>query len=143
MQQLKKRLDENFAAYTASQMGKSKQELMAESESIATTQAAYEYMRNDFDYSYGMADLLLKLDDPLKYLSSHWSLTFDLPGDDDDTIEEIITDLEHPPNLSRAQELEASAKGQKPSVLNQLHKTPQEAGQRPAGEHRPRDTDPR
>ncbi len=143
VQRLKERLDENFAAYTASMMVKSKQELIAESENIATTQAAYQYMRNGFDYSYGLADLLLKLDDPLQYLAARWSLTFDLPGDDDDTIEEIIKYLEHPPNLSRAQEFEASAKEQKPSVLGQLNKAAQEAGQRPPGGHRPRDPDPR
>lgn len=137
VQQLKKRLDENFAAYTAALMDKSKQDLLAESESIATTQAAYEYMRNDFDYSYGKADLLLKLDDPLKYLAAHWSLSFDLSGDDDDTIEEIITDLEDPVNLRHAQEAAAPIQAGKPSVLDQLHKTVQETSQRPTQEGRP------
>ncbi len=142
VQQLKERLDENFAAYTTALMGKSKQELVQQSEDIATTQAAYDYMKNNFDYSYGMADLLLKLDDPLKYLASHWSLSFDLSGDDDDAIGEIITDLQDPERLLRAQKATAAQDG-KPSVLGQIHKAAQEAEQRPAGERKPRDPDPR
>lgn len=149
VQALQARLDQNFAAYNASLMGKSSQELIAESEAITITRAAYEYMRDSFDYSYGDADLLLKLDDPLYYLASRWSLSFDLSGDDDDTIGEIIEELKDPVKLHRAQK-EAAAyfgltaeKDEKPSLLGQLRKTAQEAGQHPTGERNPRDTDPR
>ena len=132
VQQLKARLDQNLADYTAALMEKSKSELIEDSEKIANTQAAYAYMRDSFDYACGEADLLLRLNDPLKYLASHWSLTFDLSGDDDDTIAEIITDLKDPECLYRAQKAEADtlAQGAKPSVRDQLHRAAKETGQR-------------
>lgn len=123
VQQLQERLDQNFAAYNASLMVKSKQELVAASEDITNTRAAYEYMRDSFDYSYGDAGLLLKLDDPLSYLASRWSLFFDLSGDDDDTIEGIIKELKDPVKLRRAQEETAAI----------LVQPGPEAGQLPAG----------
>ena len=122
VQALQERLDQNLAAYNASLMGKSKQELIEESEAITITRAAYEYMRDSFDYSYGDANLLLKLDDPLYYLASRWSLSFDLSGDDDDTIGEMIEELNDPLTLQRAQEEAAAA----------LARTGQEADQPPA-----------
>lgn len=122
LQELRERLDQNLAAYNASLMGKSKQELIEESEAITITRAAHEYMRDSFDYSYGDAGLLLKLDDPLYYLASRWSLSFDLSGDDDDTIGEMIEELNDPLTLQRAQEEAAAA----------LARTGQEADQPPA-----------
>ena len=97
------------------------QELIEESEAITITRAAYEYMRDSFDYSYGDANLLLKLDNPLYYLASRWSMSFDLSGNDDDTIEEIIEELNDPLVLRRAQEEAAAA----------LAQTGQEADQPP------------
>ncbi len=122
VQTLQERLDQNLAAYNASLMGKSKQELIEESEAITITRAAHEYMRDSFDYSYGDAGLLLKLDDPLYYLASRWSLSFDLSGNDDDTIGEMIEELNDPLTLQRAQEEAAAA----------LARTGQEADQPPA-----------
>lgn len=137
VKQLMERLDQNFAAYNASLLGKSKQELVASSLEIATTQSAYEYMRKDYQYAYGETGLLLQLDDPLRYLSSRWSLDFDLTGDDDDTIADIITDLDDPDNLRNAQRMIAAAQGEKTSVREQLRNAVQEAGQRPPGERKP------
>lgn len=108
VQRLIERLDQNLAAYTAALMEKNKSELIEGSEEITKTQAAYSYMKDDFDYSYGDAALLLKLDDPLHYLASRWSMAFDLSGDDDDTIQEIIEELEDPRNLRHAQETAAA-----------------------------------
>ena len=137
MQQVKERLDKNLADYTAALINKSKSELVEGSGDIARTQAAYTYMRNDFDYSYGGAELLLLLNDPLHYLASQWSMSFDLSGDDDDTILEIIEELKDPENLRHAQEAAASAQVEKPSVLGQLHKAAQETGQRSSQEDKP------
>lgn len=139
IQQLKARLDQNLADYTAALMEKSKSELVEDSEKIANTKAAYAYMRDSFEYAHGEASLLLQLKDPLKYLASHWSPTFDLSGDDDDTISDIITDLRDPDCLHRAQKAEADipAQGAKPSVRDQLHRPTKEAGQRPPQEDRP------
>ena len=137
VRQLQERLDKNLADYTAALMNKSKSELVEDSAKIAETQAAYAYMRNDFDYACGGADLLLLLDDPLHYLASRWSMTFDLSGDDDDTILEIIEELKDPENLRHAQEAAASAPIEKPSVLGQLHKATQETGQRSSQEDKP------
>lgn len=121
VQALQERLDQNLAAYNTSLMGKSKQELIEESEAITITRAAYEYMRDSFDYSYGDANLLLKLDNPLYYLASRWSMSFDLSGNDDDPIEEIIEELNDPLALRRAKEEAAAA----------LAQTGQEADQPP------------
>lgn len=107
-QALKERLDQNLAAYNASLMDMSKQELVAASENITLTKAAYEYMRDSFTYFYGETDLLLKLDNPLHYLASRWSMSFDLSGDNDDTIQEIIEELKDPRNLRNAQEAAAA-----------------------------------
>lgn len=108
IQQLKERLEQNLAAYTAVLMGKSKSELIEDSEKITNTQAAYSYMRHGYEYTHNDAGLLLKLDDPLHYLASRWSTAFDLSGDDDDTIQEIIEELEDPRNLRDAQEAAAA-----------------------------------
>lgn len=139
VQQLKARLDQNLADYTAALMEKSKSELVEDSEKIVNTQAAYSYMKNSFDYSYGEAGLLLQLNDPLKYLASRWSLAFDLSGDDDDTISEIITELKDPECLRNARKAEASVptQAEKPSVREQLHRAAKETGQRPAQEDKP------
>ena len=134
---LQERLDKNLADYNAALMKKSKSELVADSEKIATTQAAYAYMRNEFDYAYGEADLLLQLDDPLHYLASQWSMTFDLSGDDDDTIQEIIEELKDPKKLGLAQKAAYSAQIGKPSVLGQLHQAAQEAGKQSPQEDKP------
>lgn len=104
---LKERLDQNLSAYTAALMEKSKAELVEDSEAITNTKAAYDYMRNSYDYTYNEAELLLKLDEPLHYLASRWSMTFDLTGDDDGIIMENILDLLSPENLQRAQEAAA------------------------------------
>ena len=109
IQQLKERLEQNLTAYTAALMEKSKTELIEGSEEITCTQAAYSYMRDGYEYTHNDAGLLLNLDDPLHYLASRWSMAFDLSGDDDDTIQEIIEDLEDPANLRRAQEAAARA----------------------------------
>lgn len=120
IQQLKERLEQNLTAYTAALMEKSKSELIEDSEKITNTQAAYSYMRYGYEYTRNDADLLLKLDDPLHYLASRWSMSFDLSGDDDDTIQEIIEELDDPRNLRRAQEAAAA-----------FAQTAQEADQRP------------
>ena len=134
---LKDRLDQNLTAYNASLLGKSKQELVAASEDISLTLAAHDYMRNHFDYAYGEADLLLKLDDPLSYLASRWSPTFDLSGNDDDDIEEIITDLRDTFYFQDVQTKLASLPMKKPSVLEQLRKAAEAVGQRPFQESDP------
>lgn len=134
---LKERLDQNLSAYTAALMDKSKSELVEDSEAITNTKSAYDYMRNSYDYTYNEAELLLKLDDPLHYLASRWSMTFDLSGDDDEIIMETILDLLAPENLQRAQEAAAPAQAEKPSLLNQLHKTAKETSPRPPQEGKP------
>lgn len=136
-QALQNRLDQNLAAYNASLMGKSKQELVAASENITLTLAAHDYMRNSFTYAYGEADLLLKLADPLSYLASRWSLMFDLPGDDDDTIDEIIGELDDPDYLRYVQAEISPILSDKPSVLEQLRKAAETVGQRPSQEPKP------
>ena len=136
VQQLKERLKQNLAVYTAALMEKSKSELIKDSEKITNTLTAYSYMKHSYEYTHNDADLLLKLDDPLHYLASRWSMAFDLSGDDDDTIQEIIEELEDPANLRRAQEAAAPVQAGKPSVLDQLHKTGQEMDQRPPQEDR-------
>lgn len=137
VQALQDRLDQNLAAYNASLMGKSKQELVAASENITLTLAAHDYMRNSFTYAYGEADLLLKLADPLSYLASRWSLTFDLPGDDDDAIDEIIGELDDPDYLRYVQTEISPILSDKPSVLEQLRKAAETVGQRPSQEPKP------
>lgn len=133
VQKLREVLEKNLADYTTVLLGKSKQELIAGSEGIATTQAAYSYMKSSYEYQYGEADLLLQLDDPLKYLASRWSLMFDPIGGDDDLIQEIITDLKDPEKLRHAQEFTAIdlGQGEKPSIRGLLHTAAQEVNQRP------------
>ena len=114
---LKDRLDQNLTAYNASLLGKSKQELVAASEDISLTLAAHDYMRNHFDYAYGEAD--------------------DLSGNDDDDIEEIITDLRDTFYFQDVQTKLASLPMKKPSVLEQLRKAAEAVGQRPFQESDP------
>lgn len=134
---LKSVLDKNFAAYTAALMGKSKQELVEGSLDIATTQAAYSYMKDDYEYNREELNLLLQLDDPLQYLASRWSMDFDVTGDDDGIINEIILELNDPKYMRQIKEAEARTHEEKPSILDQLHKTAQEADQRPPQEGKP------
>lgn len=133
VQKLKEVLDKNIADYTTALLGKSKQELIEGSKGITATQMAYSYMRSSYEYECGDPDLLLKLDDPLKYLASRWSLSFDPFGDDDDVIQEIITDLEDPENLRCAQETTATvdSREEKPSIRGQLHTAMREVSQHP------------
>lgn len=136
VKKLKEVLDKNIADYTTALLGKSKQELIEGSEGITATMMAYSYMRSSYEYEYGEPDLLLKLDDPLKYLASRWSLSFDPYGDDDDVIQEIITDLEDPENLRCAQKATTTddSREGKPSIRGQLHTAMREVGQHPPQE---------
>jgi len=136
VQRLKDVLDENYAAYSAALMGKSKQELVEQSESIATTRTAYAYMKDDFQYEYGEAGLLLQLDDPLSYLASHWPIGFDDTGNDDDVIQEVIAELKDPEYLQTIQQTSAAAQMDKPSLRGQLSAAVQEVNQRPSQDGR-------
>lgn len=130
VQQLKERLDKNYADYTVTLLGKSKQELIEGSKAIATTQAVYSYMKNIYEYQSEQADSLLDLDDPLRYIAAHWPDVFD-DIDDDGIIRGAILKLKDQENLRCAQKATAidHRQSEKPSIQGQLRKAIQETKQ--------------
>ncbi len=133
VRKLQERLNQNLADYIAALMEKSKPELIECCKDFAAIQEAYSYMTESFNYTYGEANLLLQLSNPLGYIASQCLLESDLVGKNGATLEEIVLNLQEPKFLHSIQKAEAdvSARSKKPSIREQIQRASQKIGCRP------------
>ena len=126
-------LDQEMLEYRTSLLSKGKTELIEKSCEIAAIQEAYSYMTESFNYTYGEANLLLQLSNPLEYIASQCLLESDLVGKNGATLEEIVLNLQETKFLRSVQKAEAdvSARSKKPSIREQIQKASQKIGCRP------------
>ena len=131
-EELKETLERNYAEYTASLMGMSKEKLIEISQEITAMRDAHTFMLDDFPFVPSEVSNLLKLQNPLYFLASNWLL----PADDPGFVHDILSDLNSPAYLQEYID-HSPAEKRKPSVLEQLRNTTREAGQRPPTERKP------
>ena len=72
LQSLKDRMDQNMADFHASLLSMDKETIIAKSAEIASMQGAYEFMKNDFTFERGDAEILLRMENPLKFVAEQW-----------------------------------------------------------------------
>ena len=70
--ELIKRLGQNYFAYMEKLDSLSTGALVANAREIATVQEVYTYLTEHYTFQPGEAELLLRLDDPLGYISGRW-----------------------------------------------------------------------
>ena len=70
--ELIKRLGQNYFAYMEKLDSLSTGALVANAREIATVQEVYTYLAEHYTFQPGEAELLLRLDDPLGYISGRW-----------------------------------------------------------------------
>jgi len=146
---LKAVLDQNMAEFHASLLDMGKEEIIAQSAEIAAMQEAYDFMKNDFKFDRSDADILLHMENPLKFIAEQWPS--DIAGlfDMDNQIGEAIEDAgktvaaEREQRQSTQTEAKSTTRGDKPSVRDQLRDNLRELGQRPHTDGKARDGEAR
>ncbi len=133
---LKAVLDQNMDKFHASLLDMDKEEIIAQSAEIAAVQAAYDFMKEDFQYGRGNAETLLRMEDPLRFIADQWPSNmaelFDMSGH----IGEVIMDagkdtaIRQKTEQTIMAEEKPSVQTEKPSILSDLSDKKREAGQR-------------
>lgn len=72
IQSLKNLLDQNMSKFQAELLGMDKAEIIAKSAEIASMREAYTFMKEDFKFERGDAEILLSMDNPLKFVANQW-----------------------------------------------------------------------
>ena len=142
IQQLKKVLNENFNDFNDALLKLEKQDIIQQSRSIANTQEAYQYMREYFNYQPDEVEMLLTLQNPLKYIAEHWPSPVSELLDVDETIQEKISEIPDEIEYPR-REPPANLPQSKASIREQLQKNTQEAGHRNSSGKKSRDMETR
>ncbi|MCL2078751.1 MAG: hypothetical protein FWH17_02785 [Oscillospiraceae bacterium] len=137
---LKNRLSENYSDYMGSWMALSKEELIGDVDEVSMVCQMYGYFIDDYVYTTGQAEFLLKLENPLEFLSNRWSSMQPYMGD---AIKNIFADMEQTlqnggyalmPDTEETETLSrlVSGSGEKPSVLAQIRQHTAEQRERPS-----------
>lgn len=133
-------LDQNMTEFHESLLRMDKEEIIAQSAEIAATQAAYDFMKDDFRFERGDVETLLRMGNPLQFIAEQWPSNmaelFDMRGQ----IEEAIMDAgkdaaaQQKTEQTRPAEKTPSIRSEKPSILNDLSDKKREVGQRSIAE---------
>lgn len=139
---LENRLNQNMSDFQTELLSMEKAELIAQSAKITAMKEAHAYMKKYFLFEPNEVDVLLKLDNPLKFVADQWPSDLGEEMDMDFQIKEAIADAGK--EIAAQQEKEQSAAAvDKPSVRRQLHDKIQEVGQRPPVVDRAKGGEPR
>lgn len=142
-------LDQNMEDFHASLMDMDKAKIIAQSAKIMAIQEAYDFMKNDFSYERGDAEILLHMENPLEFIAQQWpsEITglFDMRDQIGTAIEEAgkyaAAQKRAEPSISTAKKSEFQT--EKSSVREQLRDKTREAGQRSAPDSRAKGGDAR
>lgn len=72
IQSLKDRIDQNMSDFQAELLGMDKAEIIAKSAEIAAMRGAHEFMKEYFRFEQGDAEILLGMENPLKFVATQW-----------------------------------------------------------------------
>ena len=72
IQSLKDRLDQNMSDFQAELLGMDKMEIIAMSAEISAMQGAHNFMKKYFKFEPGNAEILLRMENPLKFVATQW-----------------------------------------------------------------------
>lgn len=72
IQSLKDRLDRNMSDFQAELLGMDKMEIIAMSAEISAMQGAHNFMKKYFKFEPGNAEILLRMENPLKFVATQW-----------------------------------------------------------------------
>ena len=92
IQTLKNLLDQNMSQFQAELLGMDKAEIIAKSAEIASMREAYAFMKEDFKFERGDAEILLRMENPLKFVANQWPSDIAELFDMNDQVGEAITD---------------------------------------------------
>ena len=130
-------LDQNMSEYQASLLHLDKPELIAKSAEIAAMQEAYDFMKTEYKFEWGDAEVLLRMENPLRFVAEQWpddiSSLFDMSGHVGDALDAAAKAVTH----QRGEESPAQAKAAvpsqtgKPSIRGQLRDAVRDTGQPP------------
>lgn len=82
-------LDQNMAEFHASFLSMDKEEIIAKSGQISIVQDAYDFIK-DYDFKRSDVETLLRMENPLGFVASHWPADMDGLFDMKDMISEAI-----------------------------------------------------
>lgn len=135
-------MDQEMAEYHASLLTLDKEELIRKSTEIASMQAALEFMKYDYTYDKGDAEVLLQMRRPLKYVAGIWPTETGILLDMSDDISEALETIKDEQRESKTMAQE-STQSEKPSVREQLQTAMQKVNRRPPQEEKSRGGDTR
>ena len=128
-------LDQNMSEYQASLLRLDKPELIAKSAEIAAMQEAYDFMKNYYKFEQGDAEILLRMENPLRFVADQWpddiGGLFDMSGHIGEAIEEAA-------KATAPQRREGLPAQEKPSVREQLQAAMREVRQQTPTNERPK-----
>lgn len=132
-------MDQEMAEYHASLLTLDREELIRKSAEIASMQAALEFMKYDYTFDKGDAEVLLQMRRPLKYVASIWPTEIGFLLDMSTTLSEALeTEKEYQKTATQE-----SAQSEKPSVRERLQTAMQEVNRHPPQEDKPHGGDVR
>lgn len=137
---LKAVLDQNMTEFHESLLRMDKEEIIAQSAEIAATQAAYDFMKDDFRFERGDVETLLRMENPLQFIAEQWPSNmaelFDMRGQIEEAIIDAGKDAVAQQKTEQASPAEKtpSIRSEKPSILNDLSDKKWEVGQRSMAE---------
>jgi hypothetical protein len=141
------RFDENFAAYKAEALRLGKEGLFYDAPEFTSVLQSHEYFRNEYAFTTGQAEFLLKFQNPLELVSDRWG---DGIGGVRDVVNAIFSDQERtlnsrsyelasddpetPPTTISTQEKSSSVIGAdgKSSVIDEIRQSQKDARERPS-----------
>lgn len=133
-------LDQNMSEYQASLLRLDKPELIAKSAEIAAMQETYDFMKTEYKFERGDAEVLLRMENPLRFVAEQWPddicSLFDMSGHVGEAIEDTA-------KATVPRHDERSPAQEKPSIREQLRDAARDTGQRQPQESRARGGDAR
>jgi len=128
-------LDQNMDEYHTMLLNMDKEDIISKSTEITAMQEAYEFMKEDFTFQRGDAEILLSMENPLQFIADQWPSNmnelFDMHGQISEAIEDAGKEA-----LRHSIKESAIMSAEKPSVREQLRAAMKEARQHPAPEER-------
>ncbi len=137
-QTVKAVLDQNMKEFHASLLTLDKEEIIAKSAEIAAMREAYDFMKEYFKFERGDAEILLRMENPLKFVAEQWPSDIAGMFDMSDQIGEAIEEAGQRAASEHEHGSKAAVTAEKPSVREQLRTAMKEARQQPAPEERPK-----
>ena len=130
IQALNDLLDKNMSDFDAA-LGDMTEEEIAEIDEITSTREIYSFLRYDYEFGQPEAELLLRMENPLKFLVDNYPC-YDLVALATKALDGVIEESGKEVSLDPRHDSKDAISAEKPSILKQLKESRQEARQQPA-----------